>query len=197
MARYATSPLNGVLAMAQIMALGELPQQQRERVEVIRRSGEDLLAVLNDVLDISKIEAGRMQLEIGEVDAAALAASVRSTFAPLIDTKKNLRFVFEVQPEAEGMRRGDPVRIGQILNNLVSNAIKFTAEGEVNVTIGGLGAGGRDGVVLVVRDSGVGIAADKLPLLFQKSRPVRRTGRTHAAMAAPAWDWPSAASWPS
>jgi two-component system, sensor histidine kinase len=182
------TPLNGVLAMAQIIEMGELPPQQRERVEIIRRSGEDLLAVLNDVLDISKIEAGRMELEIGEVDAETLAASVRSTFAPLIETKKNVRFNLGVQPGAEGARRGDPVRIAQILNNLVSNAIKFTAEGEVNVSIEGLGEGGRDGVKLTVRDTGVGIAADKLPLLFQKfsqadGSNTRRYGGTGLGLA--------------
>ena len=103
------TPLNGVLAMAQIIALGELTPQQRERVEVIRRSGEDLLNVLNDVLDISKIEAGKMELEIGEVDAEVLGGNVEATFAPLAETKKNLRFKVEVRPEARGPRRGDPL----------------------------------------------------------------------------------------
>jgi signal transduction histidine kinase/ActR/RegA family two-component response regulator len=162
------TPLNGVLAMAQIIEMGELSAQQRERVDVIRRSGEELLAVLNDVLDISKIEAGNMELEIGEIDAEALGASVRAAFAPLADAKKNLRFAVEVRPEAAGKRRGDPVRIGQILNNLVSNAIKFTVEGDVGVLVDGIGPDGRDGLRLTVKDTGVGIGADKLPLLFEK-----------------------------
>jgi CheY-like chemotaxis protein/two-component sensor histidine kinase len=154
--------------MAQIIEMGELSAQQRERVDVIRRSGEELLAVLNDVLDISKIEAGNMELEIGEIDAEALGASVRAAFAPLADAKKNLRFAVEVRPEAAGKRRGDPVRIGQILNNLVSNAIKFTVEGDVGVLVDGIGPDGRDGLRLTVKDTGVGIGADKLPLLFEK-----------------------------
>jgi signal transduction histidine kinase/ActR/RegA family two-component response regulator len=162
------TPLNGVLAMAQIIEMGELSPQQRERVEVIRRSGEELLAVLNDVLDISKIEAGKMELEIGEIDAEVLGANVQSAFAPLADAKKNLRFKVDVRPEAHGMRRGDPVRIGQILNNLVSNAIKFTVEGAVGVIVEGIGPDGRDGLKLTVKDTGVGIGADKLPLLFEK-----------------------------
>jgi signal transduction histidine kinase/ActR/RegA family two-component response regulator len=162
------TPLNGVLAMAQIIEMGELSAQQRERVDVIRRSGEELLAVLNDVLDISKIEAGNMELEIGEIDAEALGDSVRSAFAPLAEAKKNLRFAVDVRPEAAGKRRGDPVRIGQILNNLVSNAIKFTVEGDVHVVVDGIGPDGRDGLKLTVKDTGVGIGADKLPLLFEK-----------------------------
>ena len=182
------TPLNGVLAMAQIIEMGELPQQQRERVEVIRRSGEDLLTVLNDVLDISKIEAGKMELDIGEFDAEVLAANVKAVFAPLIEAKKNLRFSLNVQTEAAGLRRGDPVRIGQILNNLVSNAIKFTADGDVVVTVEGTGADGRDGLKLVVKDSGVGIAADKLPLLFEKfsqadGSNTRRYGGTGLGLA--------------
>jgi signal transduction histidine kinase len=182
------TPLNGVLAMAQIIEMGELTGQQRERVEVIRRSGEELLAVLNDVLDISKIEAGKMELEVGEIDAEVMAANVRGAFAPLAGAKKNLRFNVDVRPEAVGLRRGDPVRIGQILNNLVSNAIKFTVEGEVNVVVEGIGPDGRDGLRLSVQDSGVGIAADKLPLLFQKfsqadGSNTRRYGGTGLGLA--------------
>jgi len=182
------TPLNGVLAMAQIIALGELTPQQRERVEVIRRSGEDLLNVLNDVLDISKIEAGKMELEIGEVDAEVLGGNVEATFAPLVETKRNLKFKVDVRPAARGPRRGDPLRIGQILNNLVSNAIKFTPEGHVAVTVDGLGQDGRDGLRLVVVDTGPGIAADKLPLLFQKfsqadGSNTRRYGGTGLGLA--------------
>jgi len=182
------TPLNGVLAMAQIIEMGELPALQRERVEVIRRSGEELLAVLNDVLDISKIEAGKMELEVGEIDAELLGANVRGAFAPLAEAKKNLRFTVDVRPEAAGLRRGDPVRIGQILNNLVSNAIKFTAEGAVAVVVEGIGPDGRDGLKLSVKDSGVGIAPEKLPLLFQKfsqadGSNTRRYGGTGLGLA--------------
>jgi signal transduction histidine kinase/ActR/RegA family two-component response regulator len=182
------TPLNGVLAMAQIIEMGELPPLQRERVEVIRRSGEELLAVLNDVLDISKIEAGKMELEVGEIDAEMLGANVRGTFAPLAEAKKNLRFTVDVRPEAAGPRRGDPVRIGQILNNLVSNAIKFTAEGEVAVVVEGIGPDGRDGLKLSVKDTGLGIPADKLPMLFQKfsqadGSNTRRYGGTGLGLA--------------
>jgi signal transduction histidine kinase/CheY-like chemotaxis protein len=182
------TPLNGVLAMAQIIALGELPAVQRERVEVIRRSGEDLLTVLNDVLDLSKIEAGKMEIELGEVDAEALGRSVHAAFGALAQAKKNLQFTLDVQPRAHGLRRGDSVRIGQILNNLVSNALKFTTEGEVRVVVDGYGDDGRDGLRFVITDTGIGIAADKLPLLFQKfsqadGSNTRRFGGTGLGLA--------------
>jgi two-component system, sensor histidine kinase len=182
------TPLNGVLAMAQIIALGELSPVQRERVGVIRRSGEDLLAVLNDVLDISRIEAGKMEMDVGEVDAEALAANVRSAFKAVADTKKRMDFRVAVHPDAVGSRRGDPARVGQILNNLVSNALKFTPEGEVLVTIEGLGQDGRDGLRFMVADTGVGIPGDKLPMLFQKftqadGSNTRRFGGTGLGLA--------------
>jgi signal transduction histidine kinase/ActR/RegA family two-component response regulator len=182
------TPLNGVLAMAQIIALGELPQVQRERVEVIRRSGEDLLAVLNDILDLSKIEAGKMEIEAGEVDAESLGRNVHATFNAVATAKTDLRFTLEIGPNAAGRRRGDQARIGQILNNLVSNALKFTANGEVRVTIDGVGADGRDGLRLVVTDTGIGIAADKLSALFEKfsqadGSNTRRYGGTGLGLA--------------
>jgi signal transduction histidine kinase/ActR/RegA family two-component response regulator len=182
------TPLNGVLAMAQIIALGDLSPVQRERLDVIRRSGEDLLAVLNDVLDLSKIEAGRMEIEHGETDADVLGKNVDTVFGTLAATKRNLAFALEVRPGAKGVRRGDPVRIGQILNNLVSNAIKFTAEGNVRVIIDGVGETGRDGLKFTVIDTGVGIAADKLPMLFEKFNQAdgsntRRYGGTGLGLA--------------
>jgi CheY-like chemotaxis protein len=182
------TPLNGVLAMAQIIALGELSPVQRERVGVIRRSGEELLAVLNDVLDISRIEAGKMEMDIGEIDAEALAANVRSAFEAVAKTKKKMDFRVAVHPNAGGARRGDPARIAQILNNLVSNALKFTPEGEVLVTIEGTGEAGRDGLRFVVADTGIGIPAEKLPMLFQKftqadGSNTRRFGGTGLGLA--------------
>ena len=182
------TPLNGVLAMAQIINLGELPQVQRERVEVIRRSGEDLLAVLNDVLDISRIEAGKMEIEGGEVDAEVLGRNVHAVFDSVAATKKNLAFEVEVAPSAMGARRGDPTRVGQILNNLVSNALKFTAEGVVRVAIEGVGERGEQGLRFTVTDTGVGIPAEKLSMLFEKftqadNSNTRRFGGTGLGLA--------------
>ena len=182
------TPLNGVLAMAEIMALGELAPNQRERVAVIRRSGEDLLAILNDILDLSKIEAGRMEIEDGEVSAEALEAKVIQGFAGTAASKKNLKFSVQVGRAARGARRGDPARVQQILACLVSNAIKFTGEGEVKVLIEGYGLDGGEGLRITVTDTGIGIAPDQLPLLFQKfsqadSSNTRRFGGTGLGLA--------------
>jgi len=182
------TPLNGVLAMAQILSLGDLTPVQRERVDVIRRSGEDLLTILNDVLDISRIEAGKMEIEQGEVDPEALSRNVHAMFDSLAAAKKNLVFDVEVAPNALGARRGDPTRVGQILNNLVSNALKFTPEGAVRVVIEGMGEHGEQGLRFIVSDTGLGIPAGKLALLFEKftqadNSNTRRFGGTGLGLA--------------
>jgi two-component system, sensor histidine kinase len=181
------TPLNGVLAMAQIMAMGELSEVQRERLDVISRSGEALLAVLNDILDLSKIEAGRMELEISALEARDLARQVESTHAELAQ-KKGLTFTVALADNAAGLRRGDCPRLLQVLNNLVANAMKFTESGEVEVCIEGEGPDGVDGLRMTVRDTGIGVAADKLPLLFQKfsqldASTTRRFGGTGLGLA--------------
>ncbi|HEX8232521.1 MAG TPA: ATP-binding protein [Caulobacteraceae bacterium] len=181
------TPLNGVLAMAQIMAMGELSGVQRERLDVISRSGEALLGVLNDVLDLSKIEAGRMELEPVVFEARTLADELSAHFAPLAE-QKGLRFQLTVEPSAAGPRRGDCQRLLQVLNNLLSNAVKFTEHGRVEVMIAGEGEGGATGLRATVTDTGIGVAADKLPLLFQKfsqldSSNTRRFGGTGLGLA--------------
>ena len=181
------TPLNGVIAMAQIMAMGDMTNAQREHLGVIRQSGEALLTVLNDILDLSKIEAGRMELEDVEFEAADLARSVEATHGPLA-AKKGLAFSVDLDERASGVRRGDSARLQQILANLVSNAVKFTASGEVRVTIDGEGEDGSDGIRIAVSDSGIGIPSDKLPLLFQKftqvdSSTTRQYGGTGLGLA--------------
>ncbi|HWU14647.1 MAG TPA: ATP-binding protein, partial [Caulobacter sp.] len=159
------TPLNGVLAMTEVMAMGELSAAQRERLSVIRESGTLLLSVLNDVLDLSKIEAGRLDLVERDFDLASLALSIRESYATQARAK-NLDFGVFVAPEALGSWRGDVDRLRQILGNLVSNALKFTLEGSVSVRFASSddGAGLRVDVV----DTGIGIDAETLPRLFDK-----------------------------
>jgi signal transduction histidine kinase/AmiR/NasT family two-component response regulator len=181
------TPLNGVLAMAQIMAMGSLDDVQRQRLEVIRQSGEALLAVLNDILDLSKIEAGRMELEDAEFDTAELGRQLEAVHAA-VAAGKGLSFSVEVAPSARGVRRGDHVRVQQILNNLLVNAVKFTPTGQVRVVFEGQGDDGEAGLKIAVSDTGIGIPADKLPLLFQKfsqvdSSTTRRFGGTGLGLA--------------
>ncbi|MEO6339767.1 MAG: histidine kinase dimerization/phospho-acceptor domain-containing protein, partial [Caulobacteraceae bacterium] len=119
------TPLNGVLGMAQAMAAEDLSEVQRDRLKIIRESGEILLAILNDVLDLSKIEAGKLELEEAEFDIGELASGAHATFAATAQAK-GLIFDLIVEKRARGVYRGDPVRVRQILYNLVSNALKFT-----------------------------------------------------------------------
>ncbi len=181
------TPLNGVLAMAQIMARSDLAPAQRERVEVIRQSGETLLALLNDILDVSKIEAGKLELETTEFDLEDAICAAHANFQPVAD-KKGLTLELTVQDDARGIRRGDVGRLQQILNNFLSNAVKFTEAGEVRLSVAGEGGDGADGVCISVRDSGIGIPADKLSLLFKKFSQVdasttRRYGGTGLGLA--------------
>ena len=181
------TPLNGVLAMAQIMAMGELQPKQRERLGVVRQSGEALLTVLNDILDLSKIEAGRMELEDAAFDTGELAQKLDAVHGP-VAAKKGLSFSVEVTPLAVGFRRGDPTRLQQILNNLLANAVKFTPAGEVRMLIDGVGEDGAEGLKISVTDTGIGVPSDKLPLLFQKfsqvdSSTTRQFGGTGLGLA--------------
>jgi signal transduction histidine kinase len=158
------TPLNGVLGMAQAIA-GErrLPGRVREQVKVIRESGEGLLAILNDILDLSRVEAGKLELEAIAFDLAALATAARRTFSPIAE-EKGVALELAVDAGVRGHFRGDPTRVRQILHNLISNALKFTEAGRVEI-----GLSAESGQVCVtVADTGIGIAPDKLARLFQK-----------------------------
>ncbi|HUO12064.1 MAG TPA: ATP-binding protein [Caulobacteraceae bacterium] len=157
------TPLNGVLGLAQAMAADALSKVQRERLEMIRQSGETLLAILNDVLDLSRIEAGRFELETVEFELGELMRGAHSAFTALAN-KKGLSFDLTIEPSARGVYMGDPTRVRQILYNLISNALKFTEHGDVRVT-----ATRGDGVLeLKVSDTGIGVSADRVKALFEK-----------------------------
>jgi len=177
------TPLNGVLGMAQAMAAGNLEPVQLERLSIIRQSGETLLAILNDVLDLSKIEAGKLELESVEFDLADLARGAHAAFTELAN-RKGLSFNLVIEQEALGLYRGDSTRLRQVLYNLVSNAVKFTEEGEVRVTASRPG----DTLVVEVRDTGIGIPAGRLSTLFEKfeqadASTTRRYGGTGLGLA--------------
>ncbi len=157
------TPLNGVLAMAQVMARDRLPKMQRDRLDVITRSGETLLAILNDVLDLAKIESGKLELEEAEFDLEQLALGALGAFTEAANAK-GLSFNLKVDDAARGVYRGDSVRVRQILYNLISNALKFTENGHIRVRI----ERGDPGVRITVQDSGIGIPGDKLGSLFER-----------------------------
>ncbi len=157
------TPLNGVLGMAQAMARDELSPAQRERLGVVRQAGETLLTLLNDLLDLSRIESGRFELEDGVLDIRQFVAGAQATFTTLA-ADKDVSLTIEVAPEAEGQWRGDPTRVRQILYNLVSNAVKFTARGSVQVRV----RRQEPHLILEVADTGPGIPSDRMSLLFEK-----------------------------
>ena len=181
------TPLNGVLAMAQILARSPLEPGQREQVDVIHQSGETLLSLLNDILDVSKIEAGKLELEVAGFDVEALVQAAVGGFVAVAE-RKGLTLAVDVAPQARGLRQGDMARLRQILNNFLSNALKFTDAGEVRLSVAAEGPDGADGLTFTVRDSGMGIASDKQAMLFQKftqldSSTTRRFGGTGLGLA--------------
>jgi signal transduction histidine kinase len=157
------TPLNGVLGMAQAMDLDPLPALQRDRLGVIRESGSALMDLLDDLLDISRIEAGRLTLETRDFDVVSVAEAAHAAFAAEAQAR-SLTFTLEVDPAAAGQWRGDASRVRQILSNLISNAVKFTHEGEVAVRVSRSAVGVR----LEVTDTGIGIAPDRVSRLFEK-----------------------------
>jgi PAS domain S-box-containing protein len=176
------TPLNGVLGMAQAMARDELPPVQRERLDVVRQSGETLLTILNDILDLSKIEAGKLEMESIDFDLAAVVAGAVGGYAAVAEAK-GLSFVVELGG-AEGIYRGDPTRVRQVISNLISNAVKFSDQGAVRVTV----RRETDAVSFTVLDRGPGIEPAVLGRLFEKfvqadATTTRRFGGTGLGLA--------------
>ncbi|HJV42716.1 ATP-binding protein [Caulobacter sp.] len=177
------TPLNGVLGMAQIMAAGELSSDQRRRLHTISASGQSLLSVINAILDISKIEAGKMEIEVAPFDLSAHLDALRQLYGGLA-RDKDLGFSLEVSPGAEGWRLGDAERLRQILSNLISNAVKFTETGGVRVLVDG----DENAIRAHVVDSGVGIPREQQERLFTKfaqldSSSTRRAGGSGLGLA--------------
>lgn len=161
------TPMNGVLGAAQLMSATNLDSTQREYLSIIRNSGDSLLGLLNDILDMTKIEAGKMTFEVVDVDMAELARRGSAAFAAQAEAK-GIRFVMATEGEVPQVVRGDPLRVGQVIQNLLSNAVKFTDEGEVRYIIRGERLSERRcRLAFEVKDSGSGIAPEDLARLFQ------------------------------
>jgi signal transduction histidine kinase/CheY-like chemotaxis protein len=156
------TPLNGILGVTQLLRTMAMPAEAAEYLDVLQSSGESLLAIVNDVLDLSKIEANRLELDSVVFDVPQLVTNTARTFLPAAQ-KKGIELLVEVDAALEGPARGDPTRVGQILSNLVSNAVKFTDEGRVRVTARRMD---RDRVLLAVSDTGPGLPADQHERIF-------------------------------
>jgi CheY-like chemotaxis protein len=182
------TPLNGVLGMTSLLIGSDLADEQRRQVETIRDSGNLLLSLLNDILDLSKIEAGKLELELIDFDLRGLVASVSDLWAPKAAAKE-LAFEIEIGEVVAETLRSDPTRIRQILFNFLSNAIKFTESGGIRVAVRqAQRENGLVETVFEVRDTGEGIAPEKFNLLFRKftqadSSITRRYGGTGLGLA--------------
>ena len=163
------TPMNGMLVMAELLATAELPPRHQRYADVITRSGQSLLSIINDILDFSKIESGKLELEQVTVNPSNLLDDVLNLFWERASSK-GLDLAGFVSPDVPLAFEGDPVRINQVLSNLVNNALKFTETGHVFVTIDRDPAHDQDDAICLrfsVADTGIGIAADKLDAVFE------------------------------
>lgn len=162
------TPMNGVLGMAQLLTAPALTEAQRiDYAKVILRSGETLLTLLDDILDLSRVEAGRFELQESAFEPLTLAAETLEAFRASA-ALKGLRLSLEGAALPPGCYSGDTLRLRQMLSNYLGNAIKFTARGSVTVSVTqGVDDAGRPVLEFAVVDTGIGIAADKQHLLFQ------------------------------
>jgi signal transduction histidine kinase/ActR/RegA family two-component response regulator len=182
------TPMSGILGVTDLLLQSALDAQQREQVELIRRSGEAILVITSDVLDFSKLDANKMQLERIEIDVVRLVEEVLSLMRPRAEAK-GLRLSSSVESRGMPGYLGDPGRLRQVLLNLVSNAVKFTDAGSVEVRafIDVRGAG-LDHVRFEVRDTGIGLTADQQAVIFEafaqgESSTARRYGGTGLGLA--------------
>jgi signal transduction histidine kinase/ActR/RegA family two-component response regulator len=181
------TPLNGVIGTLELLSEDAMPAKSRARVMTARRSADQLLAIIGDVLDMAKLEAGQVTLEIIPFSLDHLLEGVTGTFAA-VATRKQLTLTLERSDAARGWFEGDPVRLRQIAANLVSNALKFTDEGGVTITLDATDEADRTLLTLQVTDTGIGIPADALRRLGKRfeqadTSTTRRYGGTGLGLA--------------
>ena len=149
--------------MTQALLIAIKSETARKQLSVIQESGRSLLAILSDILDISKIESGKIELEAIPFDLGQLVADVSQTYET-IAAEKRIQFSHAIEADALGTYRGDPVRCKQILHNLLSNALKFTEKGAVRLSV----SGGQSGLSFEVSDTGIGISPEQMGRLFKR-----------------------------
>jgi signal transduction histidine kinase/ActR/RegA family two-component response regulator len=161
------TPLNGVLGLASLLAKTELDTSQSEMVRTIEASARTLNALMCDVLDLAKIESGRLDLDLQPFAPAEAVQHIHRLFAAAA-AEKGLDFICKIDPGVSGLVLGDRTRLSQILTNLTSNAVKFTATGQVSLSVRAEGEGEEQRLVFAVTDTGMGISTEVLPRLFER-----------------------------
>src|SRR6266550_2102002 len=182
------TPMNAVLGFVELILDTELSTEQRRALELVRSSSEALLMILNDILDYSKIEAEHLELESIPFDVSKVVHATASLLA-VRARERHLELLAEVTPEVPRAVRGDPTRLRQVLMNLIGNAIKFTEQGEVVVSVTtALAADDHVELRFAIRDTGIGIAPEHLGSVFREftqadSTMTRRYGGTGLGLA--------------
>jgi two-component system, sensor histidine kinase and response regulator len=161
------TPMNGILGMTELLIDTELSDEQREHLGLVRVSAESLLSIINDILDFSKIEAGKLDLEAIPFDLRESLGETMKTLSIRVQ-QKGLELVYEVQPDVPETLVGDPGRIRQLLINLVGNAVKFTKQGEIFVSVEEEAQeAGSTKLHFAIRDTGIGIPIEKQKKIFE------------------------------
>ncbi len=182
------TPMNAILGFTNLLRRTQLNNEQRQYVQNIHSAGENLLALVNDILDLSKIEAGMMSLEETRFSLHSLLSSVGAMFSEKLK-EKDLEFSIQIEPDVPDVLSGDAVRLTQILVNLISNAVKFTERGQISVSIKALHQTEEEArLQIAIHDTGIGISEEKQQAIFERfqqadTETTRRFGGTGLGLA--------------
>jgi two-component system, NarL family, sensor histidine kinase BarA len=160
------TPMNGMMVMAEMLAGADLSTRHRRYAEIITRSGASLLTIINDILDLSKIEAGKLDLETVPFSLERMVEDVASLFWEKARSK-GLEIAIRIAPETPDLMLGDPTRLNQVVTNLVNNALKFTDTGGVTIDIAASVTDGNASLRIAIRDTGVGIEQHRIGAIFE------------------------------